>query len=729
MDLSPNSAILNSSLDVSARPPTIPQTEAGMQLSGDRLALDALANINAARPIVDKFRKQARECSDFNAGHHFGDEDKREMDITGRPTAAFNEAQKYIRFVSGLERQAQLEIQFLARDVHNDKQSNAGELTTKAYEWALQNSSGDDERSEAFWDLLETGMGWTDTSYERVVFPDGMVHLSRVPWDEMLWDIRARKKCLEDARWVARERHMSKAEAMRRWGRKHGDKIQLSLGMGTGSRLPNESYLYNEKSARPVDSTNWPSGIAPNEVCVYEYQWYDEDIVIEFADPFENKIATLPEDEFEVLHAQYKKALPALRRSVGRDFPDSIEHNESITRKYRRIIFVGQWTVEGPYELPGRRFTFNAMTGQWDNKDGHYYGFMRLLMDPQRYMTKFVNQVMEIITRSPKGGLLAESDAFVDPKRAEAEYGRSGAITWMTPGAIAQQKIQDKPAPVLPQGSAEMIQVCAAMLRETTGLDPSGVMGASGTDVPMVTLKQRQAASFVLLSAEFGSLHRYQINEARTIFDFLRLLADDRWVRVGTPYNAQAIQLVKDPFYMEYDVVLGEGTRDPASREQYMMYLRELYPVLSKGGLDVPELMDYLPLPASFIHKVKEAMAAKQEKAAENAKMGLQIGGRGKPTSMAEIQGRARKVNADADLTTAKAMKIREDLHTSRAKMLLDAYFKHMEMGQEERERQNEMGMDGVRMTKDIMDSMSREQMAQAQLDAQNMQSLRSDEE
>jgi hypothetical protein len=726
MSLSPNSAILASPLDGT---PTsgqmLPAMPGGIEMPGDKPALDALDNIKAAFPVIDKYRKRARECSDFNAGHHFGDEDKQEMDMAGRPTAAFNEAQKYIRFVHGLIVGAEMEIQFLPRDIQDDNQAGAGDLATDLYEYILQQCMGSEERGAAVWDLLETGMGFTDTEYGRVKDPEGMISISRIPWDEMLWDTRARRACLEDARWIARERTMSKGECMERWGRDNEDKIILSLGMGTGDRKPQESFLYNEKSARPKDSTEWPS-VSPNKIRVIEYQWYDEDTIVEFADPFENKVDSLPYEAFMEFRSRYKKALPGLRAAMvqpgQRNFPNDIEYNETVVRNYKRIVVIGQWVVEGPYPLPGKRFTFNAMTGQWDNKEGIWYGFMRLLMDPQRYMTKFVNQVMEIITRSPKGGLLAEADAFLDPKRAELEYGLSGSIQWMSPGAIAANKVQPKQAPSLPQGSAEMIQVCAAMLRETTGLDPSGVMGASGGDVPMVTMKQRQAASFVLLTTEFNSVKRYQKNEAYTVLDFMPLIADERIIRIGHPWDNKFVRVVKDPFQFKYDVVLGEGTKDPARREQYMADLKTFMPILSKEGLTVEALLNYTNLPAKLIHVLKEQMAQKKQQQMEMSKMGIQIGGRGKPVSIKEVQARAAKIEADAELSKAKAMKISEDIHSNRGKMLLDAYLKKLEMQQQAEQGQMQNQMSHAQLGKDMIGMASKEQQAMMQMQAQQAQ-------
>src|SRR5574343_62540 len=370
---------------------------------GDEKALGALKQIKEAKPTIDKHRKQARECNDFVAGRHFTTADMEAMRIDGRPTAIFNAAQKWIRYISGMERLAKYEVQFMPRDPHNEEQGESSDIAGAFYEYAIQQCNGDDERSVAFNDMLRTGRGWTDVMITRETHPDGMVVLNRVPGEEMLWDVRARKNCLEDTRWRARERQVSRMEALQRWGKEHRAVILANVGKSSDMSKPETATLFSEKEAVPVDSSEWPN-IGKNSVKVIEFQWYDEVANAVFLDPLnDGKLTTMPMTVFEEYRRRYKKVLPGLlMTNPEMDLAPEIEYEEVIGRKYQRMIIIGRSIVAGPFDMPGNRFSFNCITGQWDDEEGYFYGFMRYMIDPQKYMTKFANQMLEIITRSAK---------------------------------------------------------------------------------------------------------------------------------------------------------------------------------------------------------------------------------------------------------------------------------------------------------------------------------------
>jgi len=651
------------------RPDEHKPTTAGTDLPGDPLARWALEQIEKCRTTVGKWRKQAMEADRFAAGKHFSKADLELLEAEMRPTSVFNAAQKWLRYIGGIERQSKLDIHFLPRQVHDEMQARAGDLVTKAYEWVLQNCNGDSERSMAFDDMLRRGMGWTDTQFDRSMDASGNINVKRTDGLEMLWDVRSTSPCVtEDARWVGRERQISKTEALKRWGDKHRAVILANVGVSSSSSRPQESVLISEKEAIPITSgVEWPT-IAAGNVRVVEFQWYDEVVGVYFVDPLSGKDDWLDEATFAEYQRRYKKLFGGAE----------IDHDKMFMRQYQRIVIIGQTVVAGPFDLPGKRFTFNCVTGQRDEEDCIHYGFMRLLMDPQKYMTKYANQVMEIISRQAKGGLLAEEDAFVNPQEAEQAYARPGSITLLKRGGL--QLVKDKEQPSIPPASIEMFQVCNQMMRDVTGISPEVSMGMGGGDQPALTMRQRQSASTLLLAHEFDNLRRYRENEAKTIFDFLQFIADDRIVRVGGPFDAEAVKLIRQPFFLEYDVVMDEGTRDPNVREQYMATIERLAPTLIRTNNFLPEMIDFFPLPASLKFSIKQAMARQAEMQQQLAQKGLSMGGRGKPISFEQVQAQTQLTKAQAAEKLAKAQKLADDMQASKSKMLLEAIIKKAEM-------------------------------------------------
>lgn len=665
-----------------------------MTEGGDALALWAIDQINSARPAVGKWRKQAREADRFNAGRHFRKADEEKLTSEDRPSASINAAQKWMRFVSGVERQEMVEAVFVPRDPHDDKGAKSGSLVTKCLRYVLDRCHGDDERSRAFEDSIRRGMGWTDVVFDRSVDLEGNIDLKRIDGHEMLWDDSARQENLADVRWIARERQIHKSDLLKRHP-KFRSVILQNVGQPNADDKPGTSTLINEKSAVPVESSEWPA-VKPNHVRVIEFQWYDEVVGVYFANPMTDKDDWLDEESFERFKRQYSKALPRLKRHKP-ELEEDIEEDRLVMRSYRRMVIIGNTVVVGPQELPGKRFTFNCVTGQWDDEQELWYGYMRLLLDPQRYLTKFANQVMEIIARSGKGGVVAEEGTFVQPSDVERDWSRSGAIVYTAEGKF--DKWKEKTQPELPAASMQMFSTCMQMLREVTGVNPEVSMGAGAGDQPAITMRQRQQATLTLLAREFASLHRYRVAEAKTIFAFLPFIADERWVRVGGPYESEAIQILHDPFGLDYDVVFDEGTRDPNARQEIWSSIERLAPTLIRTNNFIPELLDYLPWPARDRFALKTAM---QQQAASKRKMaaeGISDGGRGKPTSLAEVKARTAKIQADTMLAQAKALAATETIKTNRARMLLEGYIKTLEQHREQevaQQQQAQQAMAGV---------------------------------
>lgn len=698
----------------------IPMTDAEREAKGRgpkgnrRLAAFAWDCIKAARSLVQKHRKEALEADRFAAGHHFTKSLEEKMDEEGRPHAAFNAAQKWLRFVGGIEEQAQITPHFLPSDIENPEQAKAGELVGKAYEWAMRLCGGGYERNRAFMDMLRRGMGWTETVLDRSIEVRGRVILRRIDGHEMLWDTDAVQGNLEDTRWRARERVIGKREAMRRFP-DHAATIYANVGQSSTQDGPSETTLINEHRAVPVDEAQWPS-VGKDKVKITEFQWYEEVVGVYFVDPLDGKEDWLAEDEFKKYESRYTKLLPRLRAmQPEQPLPDKILSSPQFMREYKRMILIGQDVVWGPFPLPGNRFSFNCLTGQWDDEMKVWYGFFKLLIDPQKYMTKFINQTMEIMLRSAKGGVVIEESA-VPPgglAKFESTWARTGGVNVLADGGI--EKFKEKTQATVPAGSFEMMKTCVQMLSDVTGINPESAMGMGSGDVPMVTLHQRQLAAQILLSQEFAAADRYLDSEARTVFAYLKFIADDRWIRVGGPFDGQALQLTKAPFFLEYDIVLDKVSRDPYIREQWLQTTKDLAPTLFRTGNFPPSIIQLLPLPEAVKRDIRDGMKAQSEKQQQMALAGLNTSGRGKIVGVAEVQAKVAKVRADTALAVAKAQSLQENLKQSKGKMLLDMMIKQeeLELTQQHQQAQNRQA---------AVSGASQEALGMAQVDQRSEQ-------
>jgi hypothetical protein len=634
--------------------PSLPEGEATSTegnvslLVADDLVASALKNIGRAKTAIEKQRDYTKNARRFNAGHHYEDADLTYLKEFLKSSAAFNVAQKFIRAISGLERRSREYIDFIPTEVTNVMAGLAGDFVGQCYHWALNKCDGDDERSVAFADCLVDGMGWTETFLDTMTDPDGMVAVQRVDGMEMLWDTNARQTNVADKEWVARVRLVPFDVASKRWpdAIEYLERLRGGTDASSSDDMAKTSlYEWAMTATAPgdrIDADTTGPRKAKDLIPVVDYQWKDYEEGWYFWDPLEKDDLWMSADRFKL----YQRKLQRLH------LPEVTEKVAQLKPRYRRLLFAGKWRLFGPVDLPGPRFTYNAMTGAWDDEDGVWLGFMALLMDPQRFANTFLNQALELMKTQSKGGLFAEPDAFINPSAAEDAYARSGSILYLRKDGLA--KIKERSLPQTPQASLQLLQFCVGMLQEVTGVGPD-TMGLSEGNTPTGTTQARARASTALLAPTFASLRRYRKEEALCILEHLKFISDGRLIRVGGPQTAQYLQLVRDPFLLRYDILLEEGDSDPATKQRYFEAIMQITPMLIRTNQFIPELLDYFPLPRRIIETLKQTIIQGRQQQMAMRAQGMDPTGRGKTDPPDVRQAKIQKLNADTALQTMKA--------------------------------------------------------------------------
>lgn len=624
----------------------------------------------AAMPHVNAWQAEAEQSYRFRDGKQLDDKDKALLKKTGRPDNAFNTIQKFVRFVTGVERHTPEALIFEPVDETDEGQQSLGEFMTRAYDWAIAKSYGDYERSRAFDDLIVTGMGWSDAYVSKDKDPKGLICLPRVPGVEMLWPLSGAQN-LSDTRWRGRESMVDKDEAIAQWP-DHEMLIRASSMNGTMVPRPEADkpvqYIVPYNTTVPLTDYEAKSG-EQDKVRVLEWQWYDIKPGYYFFDPFEKTEAWYDVEKFQ----RYKQALAR----VTRDDPnyritDYLAQPQQVWQKV--FILNDRFFLTEPMEMPGKRFTLNCMTGYYDEEDKVFYGYIRVLRDPVRFANKFFNQVIEIMGTQAKGGLVAEEGAIPPNKvkHFEDTYAIPGSVNIVAPNAISGKKIMPKPTPEMPAASIAIIEFCIKGMENVTGIDPETAFGQGSTSTPGITLRQKQKSGLLLLNQEFSSLSRYRIEEGYIIFDLLKTLADDRLIRVGKPFEGTVLRLMRAPFASEYDLMLDETERDPNIRHMYAETVVELAPTLIRMNKFMPELLDYLPLPVKFRQALKKAIidTAKQEQ--EMAEKGIASHGRGSPVSPQERQAKIEGLQSATLVNVAKAQRLKGQMQRDAQRANLD---------------------------------------------------------
>lgn len=583
------------------------------------------------------WRTMARDDYAIYAGDQWDEEDKTFLLENDRAPVVFNRTAPIVDAVHGTELNNRQEARFNPREMGDVK---VNELLTNAGKWVRDNCDAEDEESDAFLDLLICGIGWTETRLDMERNPDGDVVIDRIDPLEMLPDPSARKRNLGDMRWLFRYRDVSREELDGM-----GFNVRtMDLPAGTGGwgemeddnrdpHLADEAWKYERNQ----------SGMDGRDVTyrLVEYQWLEKDRVYRMADPMSGKVVPLSERKF-------RRLMKAISQ-YGIDMQEGRDYVVSRQLTAKRAFFVGSSTLEqgpAPYD---KWFTYTCMTGKRDRNRNYWFGLVRALADPQQWANKFFSQIMDIINSNAKGGVIAEQNAFVDPRKAEEDWAKSNSIVIVRDGALSGGKVQERTVANYPVGIDRMMQFAIGSFREVSGVNLE-MLGMAEKDQPGVLEYQRKQAGLTILAAFFSSLRQYRKDQGRLLLHFIvKYISDGRLIRIEGDEGAQYVPLVRQAD-LDYDVVVDEAPSSPNQKDRAWGVLVNLVPQLAKLGImPPPEVIDYLPLPTTLTDAWKrKVMAAEQDPSAQQAKE-LELREKAATVAKLEAEAQAKLAQAQKD--------------------------------------------------------------------------------
>lgn len=571
---------------------------------------------------ANDWAEEARDCYDLVAGHQWDEQDKKAMEDAMRPVVTFNRVGTFVDSVSGLEISNRQQTRYIPREMGD---VGVNELLTSTADWARDNCDAEDEETEAFIDVIISGMGWTETSMDYEQDPEGMIKIDRRDPMEMEWDPAARKRNLSDARWVKRKIQMKITDIEDRWPEK-AEAMALQSSSYPAGDNPHDSFQNWEYENDQGDNDEDPKR---DEMEVAQLQWWERKPFFKVQTP--QGIIELSPSQKNIL----QKYLPGLR-------------TVRITKRVYKQAWVAGQTVMEIEDCPcDNSFTLKCMTGKRDRNNNTWYGMIRGLKDPQKWANKFLSSILEQSSNRGKG-VMAEKNAFINSRKAEAEWANQNKITWMKDGALASGRVQPKPHEQPPTDLSELMGFSINSFRDVTGINME-LMGLKDQQQAGVLEAQRKQAGISILSWCFDSMRKYRKEQGRVMAYFIReYISDGRLVRVSGQQGQRYVPLLKDEQTMVYDVVVDESPSSTNMKERVWSILQPLMPTLANLGVPIPpEIVDYLPLPETLIESWKKKMQpdpqAQQAQQQANA------------LAFAKAQADVQETQSKAALNAAKA--------------------------------------------------------------------------
>lgn len=606
----------------------------------DELLKKATERYKEARQHAAAWRKEARTCFDFRAGNQWKEEDKAALIEQLRMPTTFNRIDPYCRAVAGLEAGNRQQVRYIPREMGD---VGVNELYTETVRWVRDEADAEFEEAESFIDAFVSGIGATETYMDYDTDPEGMVKIDHLDClTEVVWDPNAKKRNLTDRKFDFRIKHdldMEEVESMF-----PGKVINAASTTDWDDAMEDADPWNRNPETSYKKDTDGQQGNSKRKVSLVDYQWCEREPYYKIADPLSGNIVEMDADKYE-------KLAPRLR-TIGVDLQAA---------KLKRIVWyrafiVGSTVLEvGPAPCKTSS-TRKFITAYRDRNRNMWYGLVRAMIDPQEWANKFFSQILHIINSNSKGGLLAESDAFANPRKAEEDWANPNSVILLKQGGLG--KIKERQPATIPASIDHMMQFSIQSLGDVTGL-PLEVIGAVDRQQAGVLETERKRTGITMLATLFDSFKHYHKDQGTLLLYFVQeYISDGRLVRINGPQGQKYVPLAKQSDTIKFDVIVDEMPQSPNNKERVWGTMQVMLPVLMKAGMPpemMAEIIAYSPLPESFSQKLKLLM--EQQKAqAQN-----------QPPPPA-LQAQLAKLIAEAKNIDADTAKVMAEIYSTNAK-------------------------------------------------------------
>jgi hypothetical protein len=578
----------------------------------------------------DDWRTNAVKEFDMVAGEQWDETDKAVLRDQMRPVVTFNRTGSVIGAVAGTEVTNRQEVRFFPREQGD---AAADEMLTATANWFRDECNAEDEESDAFWNCLVCGMGWTETRMDFETDQDGAPFVECVDPLEMFWDAASRKANLENARRIWRVKKVPLDEAKALVGDTDADDEDFDAKWADfdGSSDPDETA----QEARFYRATDASEDERDEDelITLVEVQWWERETVHLVAD--EAGMVTLTGEEFETLGERLAELKMPTPKSTTQT-----------RRKYFRA-WVGRKVLAEPEQEPfGPHFSYNALTGYRDRNKGTFYGLVRAMVNPQQWANKWLSQTMHILNTNAKGGWFVEEGVFEDMREAEQTLAMPDKLTKVTKNALSNPngpKLQAKPQSQMPQGFTDLMEFAITSIRDASGVNLE-LLGQKDTDQAGVLEMQRKKQAMAVLAVLFSGLRRYRKNQGRQMLWLIQnYVSDGRLIRINGEQSQQYVPFVKK-VDAKYDVIVDDAPSSPQQKEITWAVFMQMAPVLKERM--TPDLwaamLEYSPLPESASQKLREAIKQSAQMQAQQAQMQAQMAQAGAQAQIAETQSKTQ---------------------------------------------------------------------------------------
>lgn len=645
------------------------------------------------------------KCIEFYNGNFMSYQDKIQFrDAQGnkkRALVQFNKVKPNVDAVVGFMAQNRRKAKFVARMTGSTAVAGMYSLYTNSiHDYVRENANADHIETDQDADMMINGYGAveTDISYvtgNSTTDPNGEVIMERLDPKCVGWDAHAKGKNLIDRRWNYYWKDYDLEEALNLFDEQEADDFEA---VGADDDMKGMKH-YNVNGGRYTaikehDTVEWAN---KNEemVRVYNHQWFEYETYYRAENPLYN--LTNPE---AVAVAQAK--LEVIADAVEREEINGIEYDDmfdfdptaetlvfddkikamlleqfgeliepvDFKRKvYYTAICSGDEIFKTFKSISQQAFSVQFKTGIYDASRKVWTGMVNSMMEPARYHSKVLTELLFTIASNSKGGVMVETDAVEDISEFNNKWAKTDAVIEVNEGALSGGKIQEKAKPQVPTGLEGMVQLTDQAISDTSGIDPA-FLGAREDNNESGILYRRRIRQIISTMARYmDSISMYQKLSARVMADYIKVWAENNkggLVKiVGEDGSEQYVEIASDKLAAEYDTSIQDAPLTPEEKQETAMVISGYGDkLISVGAINEAKAfyvqsLDFLNIDQNAKQTLIEALQPQETVPIEQFKQLQaqleQLTGVIGQLDIAKKQAEVKKTEADAEQSQAKA--------------------------------------------------------------------------
>ena len=565
----------------------------------------------------------AERNSEIYGLKHWTTEEESAIVKQGRIPYKFDKMSHAVNVLLGIQRDTRFDIFFYERNMEDGPRA---EILNASWKYFGDKYDFIHVESDVFQDAVVAKYGVLGCEIDKTRDVRGDLRVSRVPYNEVIWDTNFRQYDLSDAYWMSRMRFYRREELKKRFP-EHKELIDLA-GLDTNW------------AERGIDQQSWFKAdkdlVGAREF--YEKQWVRKHFIYLKGSPDveETPYASKKDAEAVIMERLMKmtQAVMSGQYDPRNGLPewDIVPMDVQVIKKSEVLI---NGVLEEPEEFPLGDFPYTVNFSYFH--DGEFWSVVDRLKDPQKFINRMFIQLDHAVGTMAKG-LLVGSSQIPDKEWKKIEEG------WGKTGGAMRTKYFDRLKEYNSQGVAP--QLFSILDRADTLMDESmgganflGLKQSSSESGRAVLARQAQAGMDFFVPLD--NLRRTKQNLGVKIAWYLaNELSAPRVMRItGDLFDLQALEGAKigktSPFRpsvayievntkpentingLEVDVIVDEAAHSPTKNQAIIAALVDAG---KAGVLTAPPppsvIIKLLPLPASLKQEWLQAaeQAASQQK-------------------------------------------------------------------------------------------------------------------